>query len=437
MTSRTSVRTFLGAVLAVVALVMTGLAMPATAASTGSVKGVVTVEGAPLDFARVQLFRAVFSDRGGDITNYRRLKTVNTGKDGKFSFSGLSPQPKNTKKYFSYAVVATDRSGKTVRHAAYVVVKKGKTITQNFQLKPAAIITGKVTRSDGGSPAGFDVRAGIDDDASDPGYAEELRPNRTTVVRPDGTFTLSGLQPGAYPHVAISGGDVYGRRCYEFTAGVLTRCDLQTGTLKFTLTAGERRALSPTVLTEKVSTMGGKVTDTSGRPIKGIGVRATGQDRGLQYGSDVSRSTGRFSMSGLESGAYVVRFNDSRSVWATQYAGGATQASGARIFNIVGGTKTTGVNVRLKSRAAIATKTTVGKGSVKIVFKITRKATGSASNGTMTLALGSNSKKVKLVKGKATIALKSLPKGKQKFTATYSGTSSTQGLAKSYSIAVK
>lgn len=440
MTSRLPLRTILAALFAAVALLLTTASLPATAASTGSVKGVVSVAGKPLASAKVQLFRNIDSDPGGDGDSGRvtRLKTVFTGKNGKYSFSGLKSKkdPKYGLETYQYFVLATDRSGATVRRSLPVKVKKGKTVTKNIALSPAAILTGKVVRSDGRSPEGMTVKASTDATRPDRGYNPELLPNHETTVSARGTFKLGGLEPGHYDHLAIGGGR-YEVQCVDFSAAAMAPCEPTTAPLSFTVVAGERRGVAPVTLTSLLSTLTGTVTDTDGKPLKGIEARVYSGGDGVPTSVGKTRSTGRFAAKGVPTGSYTVRFYDPSRTWATQYATRGTTRSEATVYQVVGGRNRAGISVKLKSSARVKASVKAGSGWAKLTFLVSRKASGGRPSGTITVAAGTSSRSVKLVKGKATIKLTGLPKGAQKLVATYSGTSSTQGVTKTYAVTVK
>lgn len=440
MSSRHPLARILAVVVTALALMMTVVSMPASAASTGRVKGVVTVDGKPLDFAKVQLFRNIDSDPGGDGDDgkFRRLETVNTGKDGKYSFSGL--KSKKDRKYgietYRYVVVATDRSGKTVRSSQAVKVKKGRSVTKNFQLKPAGIVTGKISRSDGRSPQGLTVNAITDETVPDRGYNPQLLPNTTTEVRADGTFILSGLQPGDYESLTVGGGR-YAAQWYDFTAGELTSTYDPAERLRFSVAAGQRLRIAPATVTELISKVSGTVTDTSGHPLKNITVRLTAPDGTISKNRTKTSSSGRFTFSRLKSGTHLVRFDDPKSVWAFQYADGAVRRADARVLKVVAGNDITDVNVDLKSRAKVKATLTGGKSTAKLVASITRKSSGGRPSGSLTVTVGDSTKTVRVVKGKAKASFAKLPRGRQSVTATYSGTRSTEGFTKTYSVKVK
>lgn len=422
-----------------IALVLAVAAMPASAASTGRVKGVVTVAGKPLNFAKVQLYRDIDSDPGGDgdDRSVKRIKTVNTGKDGRYSFSGLKSKKDRTTglETYHYFVLATDRSGNTVRRALPVKVKKGKTVTKNFPLKPAAVVKGQVARSDGRSPAGLVVKAHTDETIPDRGYNPELLPNTTTAVRADGKFVLAGLQPRGYEELTISG-DRYAAQAYDFVAGKLTSDPRPPARVDFSVSGGQVLSIGSVTVTDLISKVSGKVTSSSGNPLKNIVVRLASPDGSSSTDRETTSSTGRFAFTYLRSGSHVVKFQDPRGVWASQYADGAVRLKDARVLNVVAGSNITDVDVRLKSMAKVKATLVGGKSTARASFSITRRATGGRPSGTVTVTIGSVSKTVKVVKGKAVTKFSNLPRGTQQVTATYSGTSSTQGFTKTYTVKV-
>ena len=113
MSSRRTSRAALAALaLAVLALLVAGLVSPAQAASsTGKVKGVVSLNGQPIERAKVQLYRVVTDVRNGEeLVKPTRLKTDTTDSSGRYSFSRVT-----VKAGYSYTVLVTDRTGNTVK----------------------------------------------------------------------------------------------------------------------------------------------------------------------------------------------------------------------------------------------------------------------------------------------------------------------------------
>ena len=424
------------AALAVAALLAGGLAAPASAAtSKATVKGVVTLDGKPVSFARVQLYR----DMGDDVDDpeYARVKTANTDSKGRYTISGVS-LVKLSSESAGYAIVVSDRAGNIVRTHRSVRPKAGKVVTRNVWAQRAGIITGKVSRSDGGDPRALEVTIASEEEEAtrDNYFVPEFATAEDATVKADGTFTLGGVAPGTYNALIVRGAP-YAAQCFAPATNTLADCD-DSVAQRIGVGAGERRQIAPltaTKLLPPTTTVTGQVTDTSGRSLKGIHVSITGS--GVSE-VGVTRSSGRFTVREvLPDGSYQVRYDDPDGVWASQYLGGGPDKSVRQTITVVSGQPVRSVDTKLKSvaKAKIASRT--GKGTAKVAFKITRKASGSAPSGTLKLSYGDVSKTVKVTKGTATVTLTGLRKGVRKLVAVYSGTGSTAGFSKTVRVTVK
>lgn len=423
MSTRTTRRAFTAALLAVFALLVGGLATPATSASsTGKVKGAITFDGAPLKSAKVQLFRYDYDNADDpERFEYRRVKTVNTDRTGRYSFSGLKVSKLTTgQSLVMYAILVTDRTGKAVKTLRHVEPKKGKTITKNVRMARAATVTGTVSRSDGGPLAELTVDLASETNYG-PSATPEFDPDTHVAVRPDGTFRLDGVAAGYYSVVVR--GDAYVPHCYNVVSSVLEKCD-GSDAQSFVLKAGETRTLSPATVTQlapPVSKFSGIVTDTSGKPLKGIEV-SVGEEKSL------TRATGRFTLeTHLEAGAHQVRFADPKRIWTGQ----------TRPATVVPGKVVRNVDARLKSATKVKIGTKAGRGTAKVAFRITRRATGTGASGTIALSYEGSSAKVAVKKGKATVILTDLPEGIRAIRAVYSGTGNTSGFVKTVTVDVQ
>jgi hypothetical protein len=422
-------------VLSVVALVLAGLASPASAAaSTGTLKGVVTLSGSPVKNAKVQLYTHLRSEFDDSSFAYDRVKTVSTDSKGRYSFNGVKSGTWNGGPKYLYAVLVTDRSGKGAKTLRYVDVKKGRTTTRKVGLKPAVILTGSVARSDGGSPAELVVNVSSNETRNDTDpLNQEFYPDSTTPVRSNGTFTVEGLAAGEFQVVVK--GDAYLAQCYDFDTSTLEECRNRPGT-DIVLKAGERRTLAPVVATKvapPVATVTGKVTDTTGRSLKGVEVTVRQIGKGQVGGAAVTRSSGRFSYKGrLPAGTYAVRYDDPKHVWASQYRGGRAQ-SVSRTFEIVGGETIRSVDDELKSSTNNQMTYKSGRGFIEMTFSLTRRVSGGRPSGTMTLTSDGTSQTAVVRKGKVTVRLTGLPGSRHEVHAAYSGTSNTAGFTRSFS----
>ncbi|MFC5679171.1 carboxypeptidase regulatory-like domain-containing protein [Aeromicrobium endophyticum] len=421
------------------ALVLAGLMSPASAASsTANLKGTVTLGGQPVDFAKVQLYPLVLDRSNDEYEVGQRLKTDNTDSRGRYSFSGLTATSSTTNRY---VVLVTDRTSKGVKTYRTIVAKKGKTLTQNVNLKAASALVGTVKRSDGRPATGLTVSVNPGQYNDQGESYEKLYPEWSAPVNADGTYALRGIPGGNYDEVIVSDG-LYAKQCIDFVASALGDC--VTGTdgaayakQRVTLAPGDRAlpAVTMTKSAPAVTTLKGKVTDSSGRPLKGIGVRIyTGQFNRVV----TTRSSGRYTLKdSFPAGAYSIRFDDHNDVWASQFFGGGTDRKTRQRVTVVPGTPISGLDTKLKSRVSVKTATKGGTGTAKVAVRITRAASSKAPGGTLTLSFEGRSKSVDVVKGRAVVTLSGLPSGSQPLTATYSGTSSTAGATKALRVTVK
>lgn len=440
MTSRNTGRTFAAASLAVFALLVAGLASPASAATdTGKLKGTVTFNGTPLSFAKVQIYRGIFDkDEGSYDISDKRLKTDNTDSKGRYSFSGLSAKTSTTSHYL---ILVSDRAGKVVKTYRDVVIRKGKTLTKNVRLKPAAIFTGAVSRSDGRSPAGLTVRVGVPGspvDEAAPNAA--LAPNHSTMTNANGTFRLSGLAIFPRQQLIVSDGP-YAEQCYDFGRNALVECasDPTTAGGQFVNLAAGERALPPVTLSKSappVTRVAGTVTDASGKAIKGI--KATLQSATPRVSVfAVTRSSGRYTLNeSIPAGTYTLRFDDPSNKWAAQFLGGGPDKVVRRQIVVTPG-QPLNFDTELKSASTAKLASKPGNGSAKVSVQIKRKVSVGRPSGTLTLRFGSLTTSVTVSKGKATATLTGIPRGRRLIYVDYSGTSNTAGFAKSVLVKVK
>ena len=440
MNRRVHARAVPAVLIAVLALVTAGLMSPATAAtSTAKLRGVVTLSGEPITFAKVQLFRAPQDEDGDDDAVPQRLKTDNTDSAGRYSFSGLKA------KGYNYTILVTDRTGRTVKTSRSVDLRAGRTTTKNVHLAIGATLRGKVTTADGRSPAGLTF--GLYDASSEErdDYAF-LYPAKTTTIAADGTFELANLPVDTdYDQAFVADGPRV-KQCYDLVASTLVDCRPRNvedeKRQRVSLVAGEVRTLPTVTVTTfapPVTTVKGTVTDPSGKALKGIAVRIFSDDPDAQVDQTVTtRSSGRFTLTDeLPAGTVRVRFDDPKNLWASQYLGGGPDKSVRQTITVTPGQPISGIDTRLKSLATAKIASKGGDGTAKVAFQIKRKVSGSAPSGTLKLSFGGVSKTVTVVKGRATVTLSGIPAGTRSFVADYSGTSSTAGFSTVVRVTVK
>lgn len=428
MTTSTTIRAG-AAITAASALVLAGLMSPASAASsTAKLKGAVTLGGQPVGFAKVQLYPLVLDRSNGDYEVGKRLKTDNTDSAGRYSFSGLTAKSATTNRY---VVLVTDRASKGVKSYRTITAKKGKTLTQNVHLRPASALTGTVKRSDGRPATGLTVSLNPGQYNDQGESYEKLYPDWSTPVNADGTYALRGVPGGNYDEVIVSDG-MHAQQCIDFVASTLADCHTDNASWqkqRVTLAPGER-VLPSVVMTKSapaVTTLKGKVTDTSRRSLKGIEVSVSPPGTGRSGTAVVTRSSGRFTLKDrLDPGTYVVRYHDPKGVYADQTSAGGT-------IQVTGGSTVRGLDVKLKSATKNRVSFTSGKGFLEVTFSLTRRVSGGRPSGTMTITSAGVSATAPVKKGKVTVRLMGRPAGAHEVTVVYSGTSNTAGFTRGFS----
>jgi hypothetical protein len=310
--------------------------------------------------------------------------------------------------------------------------RPGKTVTRNVSVKKAASISGVLTRGDGRATARLRTNVFGPDVEIDPDYDSDFVYDTTVPVAKDGSFRVRGLPAGDYSLEFLDEGKTYFSQCYDNLPAATTECNStfnNTGkaiATKITVRAGQNITLNPQTLLTQGRRITGTVTDTSGRPIRNARVSTAVKDPQKRLTSDTSKS-GAFTLGPATDGSYRLVVS-SEYPWAPQPPNTVYNANGQDV---------TGVQIKLKSRANIKAKLTPGMGTAKVAVDITRSATGKKPSGTVTIRWGTVTKTVNLVKGKATVTLSGLPKGKRTITVSYAGTSSTAATAKTFRTTVK
>lgn len=413
--------------IAVVALLLAGLTLPAQAAvRTGAVKGVVTLDGKPVKGLKVEL------QWMGNDTFGAKLGVDTTNSKGAYSFPKLPGTDENDPDFSRKAVIITDPSGRIVATSRKFRDRPGKTVTRNVSVQKAASISGVLTRGDGRATTRLRTTVVGPDVVIDPDYDSDFVYDTTIPVAKDGSFRVGGLPAGDYYLEFLDEGKTYFSQCYDNLPTATTECRgglNNTGkaiATKITVSAGQNIALNPQTLSMHGRRITGTVTDTSGRPIRNARVSTVAGDPQKRLTTDTSTS-GAFTVGPATDGSYRLVVS-SEYPWAPQ--------SPSTVYN-ANGQDVTGVQIKLKSRANIKAKLTPGGGTAKVAVDITRSATGKKPSGKVTIRWGTVTKTVNLVKGKATATLSGLPKGKRTLTVSYAGTSSTAATTKTFQTTVK
>ena len=426
---RTAVAFLAMVALTFLALIASGLALPAQAAATGAVTGVVSLDGKPVKGLRVQLQQ---STDDGDV--YDPIAADTTDSKGRYSFSSFPVGDS-----YRYNVLVTDASYKVVKARRAFEDHSGQ-MTRNVTVKKAATLVGKVTRQDGVAPTQTRVHLdGPDDEIGTPdttilSYADTLKPAA------DGTFTARGLPAGTYGISFTDTSKTYLGQCYDnvLPADPGEQCypDETPGATLTKIAGGATRTLKAQVLSHEANHITGTVTDTSGHPVPGVRIQAVpdGEDFGLEQAFS-QPGTGNFKIAWFNDGRYRLLVEPTTGPWARQWFDGRTTQAGATTFDIAG-TDATGVHVTLKSRATVKATLTPGTGTARVAVDVTREATGGKPSGTVTVRWGSISRTVSLVDGKGTATLTGLPKGKRQITVTYSGTATTAAATQLFYVTV-
>lgn len=412
--------------IAVVALLLAGLTLPAQAAvRTGAVKGVVTLDGKPVKGLKVELHWM------GNDSFGAKLGVDTTDSKGAYSFPKLPGKDENDPDFSRKAVIITDPFERIVATSRKFRDRPGKTVTRNVSVKKAASISGVLTRGDGRATARLRTNVFGPDVEIDPDYDSDFVYDTTVPVAKDGSFRVGGLPAGDYSLEFLDEGKTYFSQCYDNLPTATTECNSgfnNTGkaiATKITVSAGQDIALNPQTLSMQGRRITGTVTDTSGRPIRNARVSTVADDPQKRLATVTSKS-GAFTVGPVTDGSY-------RLVVSSEYPWAQPPNT---VYN-ANGQDVTGVQIKLKSRANIKAKLTPGRGTAKVAVDITRSATGKKPGGRVTIRWGTVTKTVDVVKGKATVRLSGLPKGQRTITVSYAGTSSTAATVKTFRTIVK
>lgn len=438
MTTRRSAAAFITLVLAGIALLLPALSVPATAATTGGVKGTISSHGTVLPGLKVELTRADY-----DSDHYDTIASRTTSSAGAYAFSGLR-QTDQWGDSYSYRIKVSDPASKYVTTVRNFTMVPGKVVTRDATLYPAGALTGKVLRADAAAPTTTRVHLiGPKLDIGTPdkpisAYVDDR------AVKADGSYTFVGLPAGQYTVRYTDTTGAYLDQCYNDVVAAQSiepTCDSAEvpAAEVVTVTANQTKTLDDQQLHHAGAYLSGTVKNGANAALKGIDVTPYPVSGDSGPWGDYSRATtaaGIFNRGPLPADQWKLFAKDPAGIWASQWVGGTSSATG-QVFDLSPGEKINGIAIKLKSRGVLKATVTPGTGSVTFVITVTRKVSGNPVTGHVTAALGTKTKTATLVDGKATIKLTGIPAGKRTFTVSYGGSGSTAPVTRQFVTTIK
>ncbi len=313
-------------------------------AQAGAITGTVTnSSGVGISGVIVRPYDAV----SNAISNISGLTTVGmtTDANGNYMLSGmpagsykLNFEP-NTSVITGYSAQWYNNKN-SITVADPVVVTAGATTPAiNATLILGGKISGTVTDSSGAGIANVNVSAY---DAVTNSYVSGSGATSST-----GTYTIQGLSSGNYK-VLFTPLSSYIPQWFNNQSSI-------TAGDTVTVTAGATTPLvnATLALAGKIS---GTVVSSAGSGMSGITVYAFNEDSNLQITSVVTSSTGTYTLSGLPTGNYKVRFNSTNSAnnYVTVWNNSKPSIATADSIAVVAGITTVGVNATLAIGGSIS-----------------------------------------------------------------------------------
>ena len=247
-----------------------------------------------------------------------------------------------------------NKTGNNKTGADIVAVTTGSSTSGiNATLELGGKISGIVTNSNGTGISGVSV---IAYDAATPNTLVKSIPTDA-----NGFYTISTLPAGSYKVLFSTGSTGYLQQYYNNrTGGTISTADVVT------VTAGSITTINTTL------TLGGKISGTvvnsSGVAISGVSVRAYDAVTNSVVGTVATTgTTGSYTITGLSTGAYKVRFNVNGSgtglYYSRRVSGDGLDLNHATSIAVSAPATVTGIDVTLPAAGAISGKVTNESGT--------------------------------------------------------------------------
>ena len=245
-----------------------------------------------------------------DSRFYGIFDETDIDQNGRFTIEGLFPgtyivqiDPKISP-YESFYYGNTHNREEATR----ITINSGETTKISMQVEPGGI-SGRVTDVDGAGIDGLQIRAfERNDDVWSPRFFEKI-----ITIEPNGDYSFVGLDTGQY-RICFSAPNFI-TECYDDSAQPLGQSDIGPAIDNGQDVEVEFGEITPNInatLTRISSSISGRVTDEAGNPLGEIEVGYLDGGEFFEFAT-YTNSDGRYEISGLSAGSYVLGFNISGS----------------------------------------------------------------------------------------------------------------------------
>lgn len=306
---------------AIAAIHLIVLLLPAHSLAAGSIAGQITnssgagISGItvyPFDPQGVSVPGGVVSQSGG---NY----TITGLTAGSYKLQFLGGSTGYLTQWYNNKTSSSE--------ANTIAVADGSTTSGiNAILAQGATISGRVTNPSGVGIAGVSIMVTANGSAA--GFA---------TSQADGNYAVVGLSAGSYNLKFDSNKTGYVTQWYNNKSSSSLADPI-------TVVAGSTTSGINATLVQG-ATITGRVTNVSGAGIAGVSVTATETAGGTGYGYANTQSDGSYTVVGLSTGSYTLRFGGSG--YASQWYNNKSSSSQADPIEVTAGTTTSGINAVL------------------------------------------------------------------------------------------